>query len=331
VRVKVPLFLTLPIVALVVVLILPAGVFSAEDAPAITQLSGLVSLWDGDSVSGTTVYDTWGHNDGILQNGATAGPGMVGQALCFDGDNDYVVVADDPSLDLDYFAFSAWVHPTMSSSDLEGRYIVDKRDFSRPGYPGTFLVYVRGNGEISTTVYLGDGSSYVYHISDVGVVPMNQWSHVYVDWDGSTHRLYVDGHLVGTDSGAGVLARNGIPVTFGVRSDLASISYWKGKLDEVALFDRPLAEAEIQILHAVGSTQNLISVLQDMHLPRGLEDSLVAKLDSALLIMQMDGTGAASNMVEAFVRQVEAQRGKALTDGQANELIGMAQQIVGSF
>lgn len=69
--------------------------------------SGLVSWWDGDSVSGTTAFDIWDGNDGTLQNGATFAPGMVGEAFSFDGVNDYVNVPDNANLDLNEFTVEA--------------------------------------------------------------------------------------------------------------------------------------------------------------------------------------------------------------------------------
>ena len=40
---------------------------------------------------------------------------------------------------------------------------------------------------------------------------------------------------------------------------------------------------------------------------------------------------AAINKLNAFINQVEAQRGKKITDGQADELIAKAQGIIDSI
>ena len=60
-------------------------------APApIQPLSGLVSWWPGDG----TAEDIVGGNHGTLLNGATFAPGVVGQAISFDGLDDYVEIGD---------------------------------------------------------------------------------------------------------------------------------------------------------------------------------------------------------------------------------------------
>lgn len=61
---------------------------------AAAQPSGLISWWDGDSVSGATVFDIANGNHGTLVNGATTAPGKVGNAFSFDGIDDFVQVPD---------------------------------------------------------------------------------------------------------------------------------------------------------------------------------------------------------------------------------------------
>ncbi|HEY3052448.1 MAG TPA: Ig-like domain-containing protein [Thermoanaerobaculia bacterium] len=57
--------------------------------------------------------------------------------------------------------------------------------------------------------------------------------------------------------------------------------------------------------------------------------SFVAKLEAALQSLEKDcHLTPAINQLEAFIREVDAQRGKKLTDAQADELIAAAQQII---
>ena len=51
----------------------------------------MVSWWDADTIAGTRVRDVLARHDGNLLNGTTSTPsGLVGDALAFDGINDYV-------------------------------------------------------------------------------------------------------------------------------------------------------------------------------------------------------------------------------------------------
>ena len=76
------------------VTILTLFVVNLAVGQAAAQSSGLISWWDGDSVSGTTVFDIANGNDGTLVNGATTAPGKVGNAFSFDGIDDFIQVPD---------------------------------------------------------------------------------------------------------------------------------------------------------------------------------------------------------------------------------------------
>src|SRR5690606_20679208 len=70
-----------------------------------SMTSGLVGEWsfNGADISGTTAYDRSGSgNNGTLTNGPTPTFGKVGQALSFDGTDDYISVADPASGVLDF-------------------------------------------------------------------------------------------------------------------------------------------------------------------------------------------------------------------------------------
>jgi PKD repeat protein len=79
------------------------------------------------------------------------------------------------------------------------------------------------------------------------------------------------------------------------------------------------------------ATQDLISDIEDMDLPGGLENSLTSKLENAIDSLEKGNLNAAANKLGAFINQVEAQRGKKLTDEQADELIAAAQRIIDSL
>jgi hypothetical protein len=63
-------------------------------------------------------------------------------------------------------------------------------------------------------------------------------------------------------------------------------------------------------------------------LPNGLTHALTVKLEACLASWQRDRSNAAANQIGAFIHEVNAKRGKALTDAQADTLIRMAEIIV---
>jgi len=75
----------------------------------------------------------------------------------------------------------------------------------------------------------------------------------------------------------------------------------------------------------------LTGIVEDMDLPRGIENSLLANLDNALEKLEdsnPNNDGAAINNLEAFINKIEAQAGKKLTEEQAGELVIYAAWII---
>ena len=77
--------------------------------------------------------------------------------------------------------------------------------------------------------------------------------------------------------------------------------------------------------------EEIIEDIAEMDLPKGLETSLQSKLENALDALNNNQTDAAINKINAFINQVEAQRGNKLTEVQADYLVTAAQAIIGSL
>jgi dipeptidyl aminopeptidase/acylaminoacyl peptidase len=79
------------------------------------------------------------------------------------------------------------------------------------------------------------------------------------------------------------------------------------------------------------AVQDLITKVDGLGLPKGIEQSLLAKLDTAEKKITQEQYTPARNTLNAFINQVNAQRGKAITETQADELILIAQRIINSI
>jgi len=80
----------------------------------------------------------------------------------------------------------------------------------------------------------------------------------------------------------------------------------------------------------VAAIEDLAMTVFEMNLQNGIENSLDSKLDAALNALgdaNVNNDGAACNSLAAFIGSVEAQRGKKITNAQADQLIASAQQI----
>jgi len=85
------------------------------------------------------------------------------------------------------------------------------------------------------------------------------------------------------------------------------------------------------VLSPAQAIQALITMVNNLNLSRGVENSLTSKLDAAFASLQRGQNNAAVNQLNAFVNEVNTQRGGSLTNEQANTLIQMTQKIISAI
>jgi len=76
------------------------------------------------------------------------------------------------------------------------------------------------------------------------------------------------------------------------------------------------------------SVTSLIFTIEDMKLERGIENSLVSKLENTLRSLSNGRENAAINQLRAFMNQVKGVRGIKLTNEQTDVLIELAQEVI---
>ncbi|MGH9557374.1 MAG: PKD domain-containing protein [Terriglobales bacterium] len=89
--------------------------------------------------------------------------------------------------------------------------------------------------------------------------------------------------------------------------------------------------ATVTVLTTGQAIQSLTSIVQSFDLRQGITTSLDAKIQNALDAMSAANAGArsdAANKLMAFINSVEAQRGKQLTNAQADTLEALARRIL---
>ena len=186
-----------------------------------------------------------GYN-GTLQSvtSVTDRSGAAGNALNFDGVSSAVEIASVLSM-VNQQTFFAWVKPTA----LGGlQPIVEK---GIPGYGGEidFEMFLQSNGTVLWQVNTDNGATGIFAgISGTAVLPVGQWSSVagIIDKTNNQIRLYVNGILDGTDTMGGRNVRNSFrPMRLGKRVGNQATGYFNGALDDVRVYARALAVADI--------------------------------------------------------------------------------------
>jgi hypothetical protein len=202
-----------------------------------TNLRAAYAFQEG---SGTTTADASGSlNIGILTNGPVwTTQAVFGNALSFDGVNDFVSVPDNATLDLGGTGtIEAWVrlnalglwHGAVAKGnaniDPAHNYAMEITDTNR-------VRCILGNGTASRL------------LDSTVTMTAGQFRHLACTWNGATLSLYIDGVLNNSVTQNLTPAGNTSPLyigQFGGNSDRLS-----GIIDEVRIYNRGLSQAEIQ-------------------------------------------------------------------------------------
>lgn len=224
---------------------LAPGVVSAQTC------GGLVGHWSFED-SSNTVEDSSGlGNHGTAFGSPLRVTGVSGQGLALDGINDFVEIADSPSLNpQSALSISAWWFSTSFSGSGSDP-IVDKGASCHcvPYYqyqlgvsgdlyphPSSFSFIAAAGG-----LPAGAGSPLRFHTA-------GRWYHIVGTYDGSETRMYVDGVLIDSHPATGLVTAYGKPVRFGRFNNLGQF-YLPGVIDEIRIYDRALSPAEAALLH----------------------------------------------------------------------------------
>jgi glucose/arabinose dehydrogenase len=200
--------------------------------------SGLVVAYGFNEGSGTVAADASGNSrTGTLSGATWITAGRFGNALSFDGVDDWVTVSDADALDLTTgMTLEAWVFPTVALSGW--RAVIQKEQ------PGGVAYYLyassRNNARPGTGVYIG-GEQILYGDNPLAA---NTWTHLAATFDGTTQRLYVNGVEVASRAQTGSIETSTGPLRLGGHSVWGE--FFQGYIDEVRVYNRALGQAEIQ-------------------------------------------------------------------------------------
>jgi len=199
-------------------LTLPVLAESCQNPP-----SGLISWWRGDNNGD----DSWACNHGILVNGAHYAPGLFGQAIEFDGVNDYFGVPASTSL-----SFAPNTEATI--------------EFWYFSYDSRLPLHFLGKRVACTNA---GGFNYQAATDlNLPVTLPNQWVHwaqVYRTNGGIALLIYTNGVLRVTINGVTFGPQNGVPLKIGTSDNCPNSQSLYGKMDEIRIYNRALSAAEI--------------------------------------------------------------------------------------
>jgi hypothetical protein len=215
----------------------------ARDGPAgLWRFSE--SRWDG--VPGEVADASGLGNSGTALAGAQSVTGApVGRGARFDGIDDRIALPAVP-LGPGGATLAAWVKP--DGLPATGKDAV----FLGRGNPAQGLALRRQGSQLALVYRSGDATLVSTRSADL--LRRGTWYHVAASDDGTTARLYLDGRLIAESPVSAAHGQAHAPWSLGSvgAGDPLAVAY-KGVLDEVGLWSRPLGAGEIEALRGASS------------------------------------------------------------------------------
>jgi glucose/arabinose dehydrogenase/PKD repeat protein len=222
---------------------------NVTDSPGVTvtvanqQAAGLVAAYSFDQGAGSAATDSSGHgNTANLANGVAWVPGVHGDAVSFDGVNDYITIPNSASTDIsgNALTLSMWINPralTSGDSVVLGKFW--NTTMTSPFYQ--YGLELGGGNRTDFFVGTPEGPRIAFGGT---ILPFDEWTHLAITFDGAQVRTYVNGNLVNTQALSATITARGNPMHIGADASVAQ--FHRGMLDDLRIYDRVLTPAQIQ-------------------------------------------------------------------------------------
>ncbi|MFH1657195.1 MAG: LamG-like jellyroll fold domain-containing protein [bacterium] len=251
------LLVVISIIGLLASIVL-VGMEGAKDKADITKILSYSSQVN--RVLGAYVAAGYDFNDGTAKdisgnnnNGFLYGPvsttsvSGLGNALYFDGSNDYVDVPNSASLNPEKITMTAWVKPSSFASYGN---IISKRPTTSNQY---ILRFYSTTGRIQGYVYAGGNWRACTTIASI-VAPINEWSFIVHTYGGKKGKVYINGGEGCYYTYTGKIAVGTSPLRIGAYSSASE--RFRGVIDEVHIYGDSLLFSEIQKLYVEGAVKH---------------------------------------------------------------------------
>lgn len=223
-----------------------------------TLRNGLISCWEFDETSGTSVLDSVGSNHGTVTGAAINQTGKLNKAYSFDGSGDYITF---PNANFKFnpltqsYTISMWVKsadPTPTTSTV---YLINTYDGGSTAYPFVWNIIPSQTNNI--WMVLSNGSETKYPTISGSLVWNNAWHLLTMVVKHTEKKIYA--YLDGQEKQnvAYTFSSFTTPTTYSIFSIskllTANDRYYSGMIDQVAIWTKELSTTEISALYNSGN------------------------------------------------------------------------------
>jgi hypothetical protein len=230
----------------------------AQGTNCVSAPSGVVGWWSAERDASDRAF----LNPATVQGGVSFEAGAVGNAFGMHGGVDAVKVAASDSLDVGAgggMTIEAWINPqTLSVASPLVEWNHEGTNFTEWGVhfwilkPGDFGL---GAGSLFANLAEANGTAHFIYTAAGTIVP-DQWQHVAMTYDKSSGRarLYRNGAIMADLNLGSFRPETSYNLFLGRRPAGDSTRSYFGLLDEPSIYNRALAQAEIQDIYNAGTS-----------------------------------------------------------------------------
>lgn len=196
--------------------------------------------------NGNTMDESGLNNHGSVI-GAKLCPNRFNQpnsAYFFNGVSDYIVVPNHPSLCPPNFTISLWA--SLSAQTASNYLRLLSKHLNEPGSYGSYQLLTGTLDQplkcIGTAI-----TTQGYKVSESNTSVAPGWRHLVLTYDGEHLSLYLDNVLLQQEACAGRIKYDSNPLYI-ARDGFYNVSYFKGAIDDVKIYNRALLPDEITTL-----------------------------------------------------------------------------------
>ncbi|MBL96169.1 MAG: hypothetical protein CMF70_12800 [Magnetovibrio sp.] len=237
----------------------------------------MLAWFDFEQNTRTTTLDNVGGYAGTLHGDAIIGDGKFGQGVCLDGDGDFVDGTAQPDFRVKTGTVTAWFRydaDIRSEGQIAGMPFHTAR-WTDPYYGLQAWISPDGTHLGAQANHNGARIQSIFPSSTQLDIGPDEWHHIAAVYDGRFVRLILDGKAAGyaADGGApdGHIAYQGVPnFTIGTRNVVDSGNFFKGRLDDVKLFDAPLNLAQVRAAMQTPAPEEFALAFRNGTIPRSL-------------------------------------------------------------
>ncbi|MFN8413115.1 MAG: LamG-like jellyroll fold domain-containing protein, partial [Anaerolineales bacterium] len=220
--------------------------------PATSQYSGEVladnpaGYWRLGEAAGKTAIDNQSQNHGTYQNTPTQGATSLitsdiqNTSVSFDGINDYVSLGNSSLFNPQTtITLEAWIVPTVIPTSGNFASVLTRSGSYTIQFNGPKLEFAVIQNNVKQRLQ-----------APAGFIVAGSKYHIVTTYDGTYLKMYVNGNLIGTLQYIGIMSPSSNNINIGTWDGTGE--YFKGTIDEVAIYNSVLSLQRIQAHYAAG-------------------------------------------------------------------------------